>query len=111
MSLRLAGASRGLLVPLPSITHPNARRARREILARSRVTIARSWGTLAAFAHSVLLKVTDGSPRLPVIVPGSPLHALDPTSRGIALVAQLSRDWGVTAHAAGGKTVWATFDS
>jgi serine phosphatase RsbU (regulator of sigma subunit) len=32
------------------------------------------------------------------------------TGRGLALVAALSRSWGVERHAAGGKTVWAEID-
>jgi len=64
--------------------------------------------TLAAVAQSLLVKVRDGSPRDPVIVVGTPL---DTAGRGVTIVALLSRDWGVTAHADGGKTVWAAFDT
>jgi hypothetical protein len=64
--------------------------------------------TLAAVAQSLLVKVRDGSPRDPVIVVGTPL---DTAGRGVTIVDLLSRDWGVTAHADGGKTVWAAFDT
>jgi anti-sigma regulatory factor (Ser/Thr protein kinase) len=33
---------------------------------------------------------------------------LDPTGRGLQIVDSLSQDWGVTARAGGGKTVWFT---
>ena len=64
--------------------------------------------TLAAVAQSLLVKVRDGSPCRPVIVDATPL---DSAGRGVTLVALLSRDWGVTAHTDGGKTVWAAFDT
>ena len=64
--------------------------------------------TLAAVAQSLLVKVRDGSPCHPVSVDGTPL---DTAGRGVTIVALLSRDWGVTAHADGGKTVWAAFDT
>ena len=64
--------------------------------------------TLAAVAQSLVVKVRDGSPCLPVSVDGS---SLDTAGRGVTIVALLSRDWGVTAHADGGKTVWAAFDT
>jgi len=62
--------------------------------------------TLEAFAHIVLLGVRDGSPHTPVVRAGGPR---DTSGRGITIVDLLSRDWGVTAHAEGGKTVWAAF--
>jgi hypothetical protein len=64
--------------------------------------------TLAAVGQSLLVKVRDGSPCHPVIVVGTPL---DTTGRGVTIVALLSREWGLTAHADGGKTVWAAFDT
>ena len=64
--------------------------------------------TLAAVAQSLLVKVRDGSPCHPVIVVGTPN---DTAGRGVTIVALLSREWGVTAHADGGKTVWAMFDT
>ena len=63
--------------------------------------------TLAAGEQSLLVKVRDGSPCHPVIVDATPL---DSAGHGVTLVARLSRDWGVTAHADGVKTVWAAFD-
>jgi anti-sigma regulatory factor (Ser/Thr protein kinase) len=65
--------------------------------------------TLEAVEHSVLLKVRDGSPCHPVVLAGG--TPLDTDGRGITIVARLSHDWGVTAHADGGKTVWAAFDA
>ena len=62
--------------------------------------------TLEAFAHIVLLGVQDGSPHAPVMRACVPR---DTSGRGINIVELLSRDWGVTAHADGGKTVWAAF--
>ena len=64
--------------------------------------------TLAGVAQSLLVKVRDGSPCHPVIVVGTP-H--DTAGRGVTIVALLSREWGVTPHADGGKTVWAAFDT
>ena len=64
--------------------------------------------TLAAGEQSLLVKVRDGSPCHPIIVDATPL---DSAGRGVTLVALLSRDWGVTAHADDGKTVWAAFDT
>ena len=64
--------------------------------------------TLAAVAESLMVKVRDGSPCHPVRNDGAPL---DTAGRGVTIVALLSRDWGVTAHADGGKTVWAAFDT
>jgi hypothetical protein len=62
--------------------------------------------TLEAFAHIVLLGVQDGSLHAPVMRACVPR---DTSGRGIQIVELLSRDWGVTAHADGGKTVWAAF--
>jgi len=53
--------------------------------------------------HSLVLEVTDGSPRLPL----ARNYAADATTgRGIGLVAALSEEWGTTS-VNGGKTVWA----
>jgi hypothetical protein len=62
--------------------------------------------TLEAFAHIVLLGVQDGSPHAPVVRACVPR---DTSGRGMTIVELLSRDWGVTAHAEGGKTIWAAF--
>lgn len=66
--------------------------------ARSPYTVA-----LRLNAGSLLIEVTDGSPRLPV----RRHYARDATTgRGLRLVAAFSHSWGATA-VAGGKTVWA----
>lgn len=62
--------------------------------------------TLHAFERTVLLEVHDGSPSSPFRVAG---RALDTGGRGIAIVEELSRDWGVDAGTDGGKSVWAEF--
>lgn len=64
--------------------------------------------TLAAFPESLLLEVSDGSPSTPRRVAAAPL---DPTGRGLTIVALLSRDWGVTRQNDGHKSVWAAFDN
>ena len=56
---------------------------------------------------SVRVEVLDASPMAPVLRTagdGTALHG-----RGLAIVAALSRDWGVTDQTAHGKTVWAEF--
>jgi len=35
---------------------------------------------------------------------------LEPTGRGLHIVNQLAKDWGVSMHRNGGKTVWFTLD-
>ena len=62
---------------------------------------------LRAVDRSVMVEVRDGSPSDPS--PGDARH-LDTGGRGLAIVDQLSRDWGVVADADGGKSVWAAFD-
>ena len=52
----------------------------------------------------VLLRVTDPSSTLPVLVHATPL--MD-NGRGLVIVAELSQDWGVTLEPQGGKSVWA----
>ncbi len=64
--------------------------------------------TLLAEAGAVRVEVRDGSHSHPVLVAAL---ALDPGGRGVAIVKAVSRDWGVTARASGGKSVWAEFDS
>ncbi|MCU4183361.1 ATP-binding protein [Acidiferrimicrobium sp. IK] len=76
---------------------------------------------------TVRIEVTDASdmpvfipPPLPILVPEDEIFdepvvpdlddlidALATTGRGMELVASISTRWGVTAHAEGGKTVWA----
>lgn len=57
----------------------------------------------------LLLKVTDLAPSAPVLV-APVLHQDQAARHGMALVERVSRDWGVTGHADGSKSVWATFD-
>ena len=52
------------------------------------------------------LEVADDSPRLPQQRQRS---ALSGTGRGLAIVAELAREWGVQATDGGGKVVWAAF--
>lgn len=52
------------------------------------------------------LEVGDDSPRLPQQRQRS---ALSGTGRGLALVAELAREWGVESTDGGGKIVWAAF--
>lgn len=61
---------------------------------------------LTVDAASVRLAVTDEAGGLPV---ASPITVDQPSGRGLAIVAALSSDWGVTprADSAVGKTVWA----
>lgn len=55
----------------------------------------------------VRLAVTDGSSTLPRWTPSSPTAT---SGRGLLLVEQLSRRWGVDPLPAGGKAVWAQMD-
>jgi anti-sigma regulatory factor (Ser/Thr protein kinase) len=64
--------------------------------------------TLLAEAGAVRVEVRDGSSSRPVLVAAL---AVDPGGRGVAIVKAVSRDWGVTARASGGKSVWAEFAS
>ena len=61
---------------------------------------------LHAFEDTLLLEVRDGSRVGPTLV-AAQVH--DTGGRGMALVDVLCRDWGVDAHADGGKSVWVTF--
>jgi histidine kinase-like protein len=62
---------------------------------------------LIGFVGAVRLEVADGSQDGPFKV--TP-QLLDTNGRGIAIVSKLTRDWGVSSGAAGGKSVWAMFD-
>jgi anti-sigma regulatory factor (Ser/Thr protein kinase) len=62
--------------------------------------------TLEGLDGEVTLWVRDGSSRMPV--PGR-LAMLAASGRGLFLVDALSANWGVTAEADGGKSVWARF--
>jgi anti-sigma regulatory factor (Ser/Thr protein kinase) len=61
---------------------------------------------LGAFEGTVFLEVLDGSHVGPAFVVA---RALEINGRGLVIVQALSRDWGVTANASGGKSVWAEF--
>lgn len=66
--------------------------------------------TLQVMTRQVLLlKVKDRAPSAPVLVVAPVLHRGHAAS-GMALVERISRDWGVTGHADGSKSVWASFD-
>lgn len=56
---------------------------------------------------SVFLEVLDGEQAGPTLVVA---RSLDTSGRGVAIVDSLSRNWGVSARAVGGKSVWAEFD-
>ena len=79
-------------------------------LATNAIVHAQTPFTVNLFAseETVFLEVSDGSHDEPFSVVARPL---DPSGRGLAIVQALSRDWGVLAGAAGGKSVWAQFDS
>lgn len=64
--------------------------------------------TLGGFENTVFLAVLDGAQAGPMLVVA---RALDTNGRGVAIVQALSRDWGVTSRASGGKSVWAEFDA
>jgi hypothetical protein len=62
---------------------------------------------LGAFETTLFVEVLDGSQVGPTLVVA---RALDTGGRGVAIVHALSRDWGASASASGGKSVWAEFD-
>jgi hypothetical protein len=62
---------------------------------------------LGASEDAVWLEVFDGSGVDPALVVP---RALETSGRGLVIVQALSRDWGVTVNASGGKSVWAEFD-
>lgn len=64
--------------------------------------------TLGGFEDTVFLAVLDGSWVGPTLVVAG---SLDTSGRGVSIVQVLSRDWGVTDRASGGKSVWAEFDA
>lgn len=65
---------------------------------------------LAVESGSVRLAVTDVARGMPTLA--GPASATQPYGRGLAIVAALSRDWGVVPLAGdgAGKTVWARLD-
>ena len=62
--------------------------------------------SLCASDESVCLEVSDGSPVEPSVVAA---RSLDTNGRGVAIVQELSHDWGVLSRKSGGKSVWAQF--
>jgi anti-sigma regulatory factor (Ser/Thr protein kinase) len=58
---------------------------------------------LTAVADGIRVAIEDGSPVMPLRVRHSRTAA---TGRGLALVAAVSRNWGVELRTEGGKTVW-----
>ena len=62
--------------------------------------------SLSADDHAVLLTVRDDSAALPTL---RAAQIMDAGGRGLALVAMVSTDWGVTEDGAGSKDVWASF--
>lgn len=64
--------------------------------------------SLRELEQSVLLMVEDGTTTGPLVV--AP-RDLDVGGRGFRIVEFLSRSWGVSLDAVGGKSVWAVFDT
>ena len=62
--------------------------------------------SLTAIERSVLLVVRDGAVARPLL---GGRQGLEVGGRGMMIVEALSRDWGISAHADGGKSVWAEF--
>lgn len=62
--------------------------------------------TLRCLGASVVLEVRDGSALLPSLISA---QSLATSGRGVAIMQELSREWGVTTYAPGEKSVWATF--
>lgn len=63
--------------------------------------------TLRGTPGRVLLAVQDGSSTVPVRPPAG--LALEPGGRGLAIVAELSDEWGVVRIHGRAKSVWASF--
>jgi hypothetical protein len=62
--------------------------------------------TLEAAAQTVVLTVRDNSLALPS---RRAAQAMDPSGRGLAVVAIVSLDWGTNEDGPGSKAVWASF--
>jgi anti-sigma regulatory factor (Ser/Thr protein kinase) len=62
--------------------------------------------TLETSDQTVLLTVRDDSPPLPT---RQAAQAMDPSGRGLTIVAIVSLDWGTNQDRAGSKAVWASF--
>ena len=98
---RLVAAELGYLADTAGlIVSELATNAVRHAESPFRVTMVRS-------DRELVLEVHDDSPAGVVEREGAPL---DVSGRGLHLVDALSRDWGVTTHARGGKSVWAALD-
>jgi anti-sigma regulatory factor (Ser/Thr protein kinase) len=65
--------------------------------------------TVSGVGAVLLLEVRDGSRAGPVLA--ATIDGLATNGRGIAIVRELSRAWGVDRNTSGGKTVWAEFDT
>ena len=63
--------------------------------------------TLETSDQTVLLTVRDDSPALPTRQAAA--QAMDPSGRGLTIVAIVSLDWGTNQDQAGSKAVWASF--
>jgi hypothetical protein len=63
--------------------------------------------SMALMPARFLVAVTDGSRRVPTLLPAGTEVTRSP---GMQLVGALSQDWGVRLVHGHGKTVWATFD-
>jgi anti-sigma regulatory factor (Ser/Thr protein kinase) len=64
--------------------------------------------TLSKTEEGITVEVTDTHPGLPV---ASSPHPQSIQGRGLMIVGQLARSWGVRRTEAGGKTVWADLAS
>ena len=64
--------------------------------------------SLSAREGAVLLTVRDGAATEPTLMPQ---RSLELGGRGLRIVQALSRDWGSSVGADGGKAVWAVFDT
>ena len=62
---------------------------------------------LHATDATVVLTVADGSVSMPA---RGDAESSSTSGRGLSIVDELSRDWGVTRGVDGGKSVWAVFD-
>ena len=65
--------------------------------------------TLNRTDSRLVLGVRDGSPAPPLLSDTSDL--MRTSGYGMAVVTHMSVEWGVSPGAAGGKTVWAAFDT
>lgn len=66
--------------------------------------------TILFGSGSVVISVQDRSSVGPVVIPRQS-SGEDLGGRGLMIVDQVSRDWGVSSEPAGTKSVWASFDA